>query len=584
MRMKPLKRTLPLLLALLLSACAGVKPPAAAQPVPAAQDAADDGDASSDAKLPKQELTPEIFYGVLAGEIAARRGAVGSAGLTYLDLARQTRDPRMAQRAAEFCLLSGQLKEATEALSLWIALDPDSLPAREQLFIALMRSGKLTESKPLIEDLLQREPKRAPAIFVQLARLSTRQDGRSAEAYRLVSELAGRYPDLPEARFAVLAAAADNNDQAVVDRELDTLAKIAPKWDLPVAWQVDRLRRKDVNAAAVFLQRELARRPDAGIDLQIAYPRLLVGAKRFPEARAAFEALLKAQPDHPDLLYATGLLAYQMRDLQTADDRLQRALAQQYPERDFVRYTLGQIAEDDHDAARAEGWYRQVGPGQQYLPAQSRLAMLEAGEGHLDEALSRLGQLGGTEQEKVSLALLQSQLARDAKQPHRAYELLTRALRGQPKSGELLYERSLVSDMLGNTGNAERDLRQILKDKPGDVQALNALGYTLANRTGRYQEAYGYIEKALKAEPDNPVILDSMGWVQYKLGRLDSARRNLEKAYGAMPDPEVAAHFGEVLWKQGRRDEAEALWRKELAQHPDHQVLTETMRRLGAKP
>ncbi|VEB45379.1 Uncharacterised protein [Chromobacterium violaceum] len=178
MRMKPLKRSLPLLLALLLAACAGVKPPAAQPAQPETKPAAESG--PDEAKLPKVALSPEILYGVLAGEIAARRGAAGSAGLTYLDLARETRDPRMAQRAAEFCLLSGQLKPATEALQLWIELDPESLPAREQLFITLMRGGKLAESKPLIEELLRLEPQRAPAIFVQLARLSARQDGGSA--------------------------------------------------------------------------------------------------------------------------------------------------------------------------------------------------------------------------------------------------------------------------------------------------------------------------------------------------------------------------------------------------------------------
>ncbi|PRP69215.1 hypothetical protein BUE93_18185 [Chromobacterium amazonense] len=589
MRMKPLKRTLPLLLALLLAACASVKPTAPS--VPSVQQNAagddnaslDDAAKSADAALPKVELTPEIFYGVLAGEIAAQRGAAGSAGLTYLDLARQTRDPRLAQRAAEFCLLSGQLKEAAAALRLWIELDPDSLPAREQLFVTLMRSGDLAESKPLAEELLRREPARAPAVFVQLARLSARPDGGSARAYQMVSELAAQYPNLPEARFAVLAAAADNGDKAAVDREFERLAQIAPQWDLPVAWQVDRLRRQDMNQAAAFLQRELARRPQATLELRMAYPRLLVGAKRFVEARAAFEALLKDYPDNPDLLYATGLLAYQMRDLKTASDRLERALAQRHPEPDFVRFTLGQIAEDDHDAARAANWYRQVGPGQQYLPAQSRLALLEAGEGQLDEALGRLSLLGSTDQEKVSVVLLQSQLAREAKQPQRAYELLTQALRRQPRSIELLYERSLVSDMLGNAGNAERDLRLILKEKPSDTQALNALGYTLANRTTRYHEAYGYIDKALKAEPDNAVIQDSMGWVLYKQGKLDAARKYLEKAYQSMPDPEVAAHLGEVLWRQGRRDEALQLWEKELAAHPDHEVITETMRRLGAK-
>ncbi|QEL57674.1 tetratricopeptide repeat protein [Chromobacterium paludis] len=585
--MKPLKQTLPLLLVMMLSACAGIRPQAPlavpAQPNPQLDAQAGEPAKPEASRLPNVALTPEILYGVLAGEIAAQRGEAGSAGVTYLDLARQTRDPRLAQRAAEFCLLSGQLKEATQALRLWMELDPNSLPAREQLFIALMRGGRLAESQPLIEELLRREPARAPAIFVQLARLSSRQDGGSAEAYRMVAELAAAYPNLPEARFAVLAAAADNNDQAAVDREFDRLAQIAPQWDLPVAWQVDRLRRKDIHAATVFLQRELARRPQASLELRIAYPRLLVGAKRFPEARAAFESLLTSQPNNPELLYATGLLAYQMRDLDTAVDRLQRALENQYPEADFVRYTLGQIAEDRHEASIAEQWYGKVAPGAQYLPAQSRLAILEAGHGNLDAALSRLDALGSTEKEKVSVALLQSQLAREAKQPQRAYELLSKALRQQPHAGELLYERSLVSDILGNAGNAERDLRAILKDKPDDVEALNALGYTLANRTTRYREAYGYIDKALKAEPGNPVIQDSMGWVMYKQGKLDAARKYLEQAYKAMPDPEVAAHLGEVWWKLGRREDAQQLWDKELTAHPGHEVILETMQRLGAK-
>ncbi|UTH76534.1 tetratricopeptide repeat protein [Chromobacterium sp. IIBBL 290-4] len=585
MRLKPLNLTLPLLLALLLPACATTKPaaPVAAQNASAPAAEEDVAAKADEAKLPKVALTPEIFYGVLAGEIAAQRGGAGSAGLTYLDLAKQTRDPRLAQRAAEFCLLSGQLKPAIESLKLWIELDPDSLQAREQLFVALMRSGNLQESQPLLEDLLKREPSRAPAAFVQLARLSSKQNGGSPESYRVVSELAARYPDLPEARFAVLAAAADNNDQAAVQRELDKLAQIAPKWDLPVAWQVDRLRRADVSAAVDFLKNELARRPDAGMELQAAYPRLLVAAKRFAEARVAFESLLLKQPDSPDLLYATGLLAYQMRDVKTAQQRLQAALQRQYPEQDFVRYTLGQIAEESHEPAKAMEWYRQIGPGAQYLPAQSRLAILEAGDGQLEAALNRLGSLGSSEQEKTSVALLQSQLARDAGKPQRAYELLTQALKAQPKSGELLYERSLVSDMLGNVGNSERDLRQILKDKPDDTQALNALGYTLANRTTRYREALGFIEKALKAEPENPVILDSMGWVQFKLGKLEAARKNLEKAYYAMPDPEVAAHLGEVLWKLGLYQEAQALWDRELSSHPGHEVITETVKRLGGK-
>lgn len=179
--------------------------------------------------------------------------------------------------------------------------------------------------------------------------------------------------------------------------------------------------------------------------------------------------------------------------------------------------------------------------------------------------------------------MLQSQLAREAKQYGKAYELLSKALQRMPKAPELLYERALVSDNLGNIGNAERDLKLVLKEKPGDAQALNALGYTLTNRTGRHQEALGYIEKALKSEPDNPIILDSLGWAQYKLGRLEAALKTLQKAYALLPDPELAAHLGEVLWKLGKKDEAQAVWDKALAESPEHDVLRETMRRLGAR-
>ncbi|WP_043637046.1 tetratricopeptide repeat protein [Chromobacterium haemolyticum] len=584
MRMQRLKKTLPLLMVALLSACANFKHPGAAKPVDAGKPAGDEAaitQKEDESQLPKAELTPEILYGVVAGEIAAQRGSVGASAVTYLELARQTRDPRLAQRAAEFSMFAGLLKETSEALTLWMELAPDSVPAREQLFITLLRAGKLAESKPLIEALLQKEPERAPAIFVQLARLTSRQSDKQA-AYDLVKQFASRYPDLAEARFALLAVAAEAGDQATMNREFDRLAQIAPAWDLPVAWQVDRLRREQLDQAIDFLQRELARRPNAGLELKLAKPRLLVGAKRFAEARQAFDQLLPGNPNNPDLLYASGLMAYQMRDLSAAERHLRQALAAGHPETNFIRYTLGQIAEERQDVGAAKGWYEMVGAGPQFLPAQGRLAVMEAGDGKLELALARLAPLGGNDQEKITLALLQSQLAREAKQPGKAHDLLSKALLRMPKAPELLYERALVSDSLGNVGNAERDLKQVLKEKPGDAQALNALGYTLTNRTNRHQEALGYIEKALKSEPDNPTILDSLGWAQYKLGRLDAALKTLQKAYALLPDAELAAHLGEVLWKLGKKEEALAVWNKALEASPEHDVLRDTMRRLGA--
>ncbi|MDN0076625.1 tetratricopeptide repeat protein [Crenobacter sp. SG2303] len=582
-----LSRTLPLLLVCLLAACAQFSPATSGKPTASTEEAAREAadakaKAEAEAKLPKVELTDQLLYGVVASEIAAQRGVPASSALTYLELARQTRDPRMAQRAAEFAMVSGQLKIATDALKLWVELDPSSALAREQLFIVLLRTGKLAESRPLIDDLLQREPQRAGAIFIQLARLTLRQ-GDKQGGVELVKELAARYPKLPEAHFALIAVASEANDQATIDAEFDKLAVLAPKWDLPVAWETDRLRRSDQNAAIAFLKRELDRRPDASFELKLAYPRLLVSARRFDEALVAFQALLKNDPKNPDLLFAVGLLSYQLNDFPNAERSLKGALDEHYPDADFLRYTLGQLAEERDRVAEAREWFQKVGHGPQYLAAQARLAELDAKEGRLDQGLNRLAGIGHTEQERNQLAIIGAQIAIEVKQPQRAYQLLSNALVASPKAPELLYQRSMVSEQLGNFSATERDLRAYLHEKPNDPQGLNALGYTLAIHTTRYKEAHSYIARALKQEPDNPTILDSMGWVQYKLGHLESAQSYLQRAFALLPDPEVAAHLGEVLFKRGHVAEAREVWAKGKAIDPQHQVLNETMHRLGGE-
>ncbi|NDV13264.1 tetratricopeptide repeat protein [Crenobacter caeni] len=558
--------------ALVLSGCAQLhapaKPAAPAAAVPAA----------TEAKLPLHPLTPQIVYGVLASELAAQRGASAVSAATYLELARELNDPRLARRAAEFAMLAGQLGTATQALQKWVELEPDSETAREQLLVAQLRGGKLSESEALVTGLLADHPERAAAVFVQLARLTSRQSDPN-QAYALVRRLATPFPELPEARFAVLSAAAEAGDNQAVAAEFDTLARVAPRWDLPVAWQVDRLRQKDNDAALAFLARELARRPQAGVELQLAYPRLLVNGKRFPEARDAFATALGRNPGNPDILYALGLLSFQLRDLTAAGPYLEQALAGGHPEADYLRLTLGQLAEANKAPQDARKWYTLVGPGQHYLSAQVRLAALDLKDGDVDAVLARMGSLDATAAEQVQLVLYQSQFAREAGRLDLAERYLDTALASQPDSPELLYERALVLEQRGDYKAAERDLRAYLKQKADDAQGLNALGYLLVNRTSRHAEGLRLVEQALRADPDNPMILDSMGWALFKTGRSAEALPYLERAYKAMPDPEVAAHLGEVLWTLGRRAEARQLWQAERAKAPDHPVLLETMRR-----
>jgi tetratricopeptide (TPR) repeat protein len=571
--MNSLKRPLSLLMLALLAACAA--PQAPVSPVAAKAPTGSE----SEARLPKVELTPDLLFGVLASEIAAQRGAVGSAAMTDLTLARQTRDPRLAERAAQFAIMSGNLDVASDSLELWLATDPDSLRAREQLIAVSLVTGKLDRARPMIEALLAQKPELAASLFGELARIAPRAQDKAAMA-NMVNGLAAHYPRLPEAHFAVITAAAGVDDQATINASFDALATLAPKWDLPVAWQAERLRKINIKAAIDFLQQELARRPDASLDLKMAYPRLLVADKRFVEARQAFEALRKQYPRNPDILYASGLLAFQLNDLPTAHTELAAALAEHYPDADFLRYSLGQIAEAQDDDSGAMGWYRQVGQGPQYLQSQVRLSYLQARAGDLDGALARLESLGGGSEERIQLVLVGAELAREAKRYDLANDVLTRALQRDPRRPELLYERALVSDLRKDTPAAERDLRLLLRLQPNDEQALNALGYILVTRTTRYHEAYGLIDKALKLAPDNAMIIDSMGWVLFKLGRADEALTYLEKAYVLLPDQEIAAHYGEVLWSLGRKDEAKTLWNKARLADSDHPAIDETVHRL----
>ena len=529
--------------------------------------------------IPKLALQPDWLYGVLASEMAAQRGGAAQAAETYLNLARATRDPRLARRASEFALFSGQINTASAALALWLELDPADETAREQFFITLLRSGKLAESRGLLDNMLTRQPKRAASIFVQLARLAARQSDK-AGAEKLVSELAARYPDLPEARFARLAVAAEAGDSAVVDAELARLAVIAPQWDLPVMWQLERLHRQSPALAQDFLRTELARRPQASVELGMNYIRLLAGEKRYAEADTYVQTLLPRFPRHPGVLHLAGLLAFQNGKLEQARQYLEGALAAGFNDPNELRFVLGQLAEERKQPAQAQSWYGLVDDGDNLLPARVRLAQLQSAAGQWQQAIDSLAPLAADPQNAVRIGLVQSRLAKDAKQSAQAISLLDAALKVVPQQADLLYERALLLESLGRVADAEQDLRSILKARPDDTQALNALGYILANQGRQLKEAQGYIEQALKAEPDNAMVLDSLGWVLFRQGHAQQALKPLQDSYARLPDAEVAAHLGEVLWSLGRKDEARAIWEKARQGSPDHPILTDTLNRL----
>ncbi len=579
-------KILPLCAALLFaSACSqpGVKP---SQPAATETSGQESAGAESDhttgkaeqpeAALPKQPLTPEILFKFLVAEVAGQRGEIGIAQSTYLDLARQTQDPRIARRAAEISMFAHNPAGALEAARLWAAGERDSARAQQTLAVLLLGEGRLGEAEPILRALLKEDSANG---FLHLSALLGKIRDPQA-ALELVERLAADYPTLPEARFAVAQAAANAGRLEMAISALQQADSLRPGWEPAALLRAQILSKSSLAEAMRFMRDFLEDHPGAR-EVRLAYARALVNANQFTEARAEFTRLTGDFPRNPEVSFAAGLLSLQMGDLEAARDLLTRTLEYDPRDPDTVRYYLGQVVEQMKQPEAAAAYYAQVGPGNYLVPARARQAALLAQSGKLGEARALLASTHGeNDAQNVKLIQAESELLRDSGDAAAAFDVLTEGIKRFPDSAELLYDRAMVAEKLDRLDVLEADLRRVIVLRPDDAQAYNALGYTLADRTGRLSEAVVLLEKALALAPEDPFILDSVGWAQYRSGNLPRAQEFLERAYRARPDPEIAAHLGEVLWARGRRDEAGELWQTSLRSHPQNEVLLETMRRL----
>ena len=540
-------------------------PPAAAAPGPRAN-------------LPQQELTEPMLYEFLLGEIAAQRGSPGLAAQTYLDLAKRTRDPRIARRAVEIANFARAPEFALEAARLWHQADPASAQALRTLTTLLVGQRKLDEAEPYIAQILGADGSAAPGGLMQLAQLLAQSPDKALNL-QLVQRLATRYPTLPEAHFAVAQAASAANDEALALAELGRAASIRPEWELAAMFEAQLLRRKSPEEAAKRLSGFLEKYPNAR-EARLHYARLLVGEKRYADARAEFEKLLSIHKNDTEAIYGIGLLAMQAKDYATAEEHFRRLLDLGYRDPNGVRYTLGQIAEERKDWPRAIEWYRTIQRGEHALPARMRAANALAKQGKLDEARAFLREASASDPQRVQLLIAEAQLLREASRHREAFELLGQALEKNPDQPDLLYDHALTAEKIERLDILESNLRKVIQVKPDHAHAYNALGYSLADRYERLGEARKLIERALEISPEDFYIIDSMGWVLYRMGDLQGAAEHLRRAWRGRPDGEIGAHLGEVLWVMGERTEAERIWREALQASPENETLHKTIKRL----
>ena len=529
-----------------------------------------------DSKLPKQELTEPILYEFLIAEIAAQRNNPGLSAQAYVDLSKRTRDPRIARRATEISNFARLPTLALEAAKVWQEAEPDSLQALQAVSGILIGQRRVEEAEPYLLKLLDSDGTAAANGFMQINRFLASNPDRPTNL-GIVKRLAARYPDMPQAHFAIAQASAAANDEAGALEEIRRAAVLRPDWDLAAIFEAQLLQGKAPAQAQTRLAGYLEKYPTSR-EVRLNYARLLVLDKKLPEARSQFEALLAAFPGNADVLYSVGLLSVQLKDYERGEAHLTRLLSTEFRDKNGVRFTLGQLAEERKDLPAALKWYAQVESGEQFIPSRLRYAQVLSRQGKLDEARDFLRKVNaGQQQSQIQIA--EAQLLREANQHGEAFKVLSQALETQPDQPDLLYDLALTAEKLERFDILEANLVKLISARPDHAHAYNALGYSFAERNVRLEEARKLIQKALELAPNDLFIVDSMGWVFYRLGDYPQALEHLRRAWQGRPDGEIGAHFGEVLWVTGERAEAERIWQEAMKKAPDNEALQKTIKR-----
>ncbi len=518
----------------------------------------------------------DAMFDFLVSEIAAQRGDTEGALGIQVRLARELRDPLIARRAVELAIRARAFGPALDSASLLFELDPDSTLAREIMAALLANEGDLGRAREKVTLILDKNPDRGPMLR-QLSHLLGKFQDKAA-VYEATRAIANRYPETAESRYAIGVAALVAGKLEEAGAETDAALRLKPDWEQAAILKA-QLLRKDSSAAVIeFYQGFVAAHPHS-FEVRMQLGRELAGERKLAEAREQFREAERLAKGDSQPAYAMGLLSLQMEDFREAQVAFTRALRQGHREAEAIYLGLGQAAEGMKRIDEAIEWYQKVESGD-WVRAQLKIATLMSRQQGLAAGRQYLQAIEPrSPEDRIQIIQVEATLLREARAWRDTYDFLTRSLTEFPDSYELLYDRAMAAERIDRIDVLEADLKRVIKLKPDYAHAYNALGYTLAEKTNRLAEARDLIEKAYKLSPDDPFILDSMGWVSFRMGRVEEALKHLQQAYGLRPDPEIAAHLGEVLWKVGQRDEAQKVWRAALSDNPNHETLTTVMQK-----
>ncbi len=535
-----------------------------------------DAELASDPSLPKQDLNAATLENLLVMNFASFQGDWTKATDSALSAAQSSQDFRVARSATLLALRNSDYPSAAEASAIWLALKPGSVNAQNMNIIALLGANKVDDAKSAIEQQLADQD--IDDYIKQLAGLIVRQNSVEA-GFAITEHMVEQYPDSAQ----TLISAAYVSQRFEKFERAETWAARAlvlrPDWDLVAQVTANLLSAQNkIEQRAQFIERFVTQNPRS-IAMRINHAAELGRAEKFDEAYQLTIEVLNDEPKNVNALQYAAALAEQLDDTKLSARHLRKALDVE-PKNDEIRWSLARIAVMDKKYATAERLFDQITDEEIYVRAQVQVANMRAETQSAQIALNTLRALQPrTEQDYLAIATTRHYLLMGDYRYEDAFSYVNQALVYSPENLDLLYARALVAAELRKLEVVEQDLGFIISKEPDHANALNALGYTLADQTDRYEEAKGLIEKALKIEPDQAHILDSMGWVAYKLKDFSTAIEYLQKAYEASPEAEIAAHLAEVLWESGETEKAIGLLKESFSKDDKNPVLNKVIER-----
>ena len=522
-------------------------------------------------------FSQDTIYSLLTAELAGQRNRFDIALDNYVTQAINTQDPGISERAFRIAEYLGADQAALDTSLIWARNDTSNLEAQRAAAIQLARAGRYDDSLVYMEKVLQGQGD-THFDFLALSAADTDQDTRDG-LLKSFDRLLVKYPHNGQLIFGKALLLQQNGDSqgalTLLEDNPPEAGEIAPV--LLHARLLSSLNRGD--EALPLLEKTLRKYPDDK-RLRLIYARTLVEQDRLDDAKVEFSTLVQQYPDDDELRYSLALVCMEAKAWNEAAGYLEDLIARG-AHVDSAHLNLGRIHEERKDPQGALIEYAQVGPGSDYLPAQLRQADILVANGRAPEASKRLAEARELQPDyAIQLYLIESETLVNNNKQQQAWQVLDQALKQYPEDLSLLYSRAMLAEKRNDLTQMEKDLRTIIQREPDNAMALNALGYTLSDRTTRYAEAKALIEQAHKINPEDPAVLDSLGWVNYRMGNLDEAERLLRQALERFPDHEVAAHLGEVLWANGKQREARKVWSKALKDQPDSPILRSTVLRL----